>query len=771
MSQQSNKKKEEQGIDTSYGANAVTGATPETTAPTSVPTVTATVDTSYGANGANAPTGAVAPSGSAPAVDTSYGANSGKVFSFSEWAKQEEERLAREKDLTYQRAEELRQQEYDTAAIARERAVADARTSYAQNMAGYGAKAEQMGSMGLAGSGYGDYIDSQAYATQRAEVQYANAQEQAAQRQARYAEQEAKYGADVSYSQNMSALGKEQATYYESKMNEEQQDLYNSLVAQVQSGTLTKEQAIEQARTGGLSDSIIGMITATADSYVKTEGEKKETESYNATLANVNAGNYASADAVREAAAAAGITNANLVSQLVAAWTVHNAGVTDEKEAEAFTTVYANIESGSYATREAAEQAARNAGITNENLISQIGAAWDTRNNAQGDEYRANYTNLLDLARNGTWNAEDIAVLAQKYGMSEEDINTLKAAASTAYTAAQDEKGQISEETYNQNYATIEQMAKSGAYTADEIRAWCEKLKIDDETDVATLIAAVQRVNASNNEYEDIVSSGAVTPELITEIETAVNSGDISEADRDRWAQQWSKDMMETEDSFLDVSGSRLSKKDATAMLNETINNPWCTSELENYLRRQFTAIYSTDNVNVENVVLAANGSLSIWYNNVIFEVMDPPKAEGDVIVASEELADGTVFVHGNLSDETGNIYYKHNGTVYLLKGESSWAGAFEMDYLKGLLSGKLKLPEKSNQSNGTTGSTTTELERATEDFKEQYELPKWNWTTAQEDLLWNLASSNNYEGFAAMLPATWSDTYKRKCYEAAGGK
>lgn len=107
-----------------------------------------------------------------------------------------------QRDMIYKAAETQRAEEYRLAEIERERGVVDARTSYAQNMATYGANAERMDRMGLTGSGYSDYVNAQAYATQRAETQAANAQSEAAKREARYAENQAKIDADLSYNEN-----------------------------------------------------------------------------------------------------------------------------------------------------------------------------------------------------------------------------------------------------------------------------------------------------------------------------------------------------------------------------------------------------------------------------------------------------------------------------------------------------------------------------------------------------------------------------------------
>lgn len=57
------------------------------------------------------------------------------------------------------------------------RAMADAETAYSQNKATYGSNGETMAQMGLSGGGYSDYLNAQAYAQKRADVQVAKAQE------------------------------------------------------------------------------------------------------------------------------------------------------------------------------------------------------------------------------------------------------------------------------------------------------------------------------------------------------------------------------------------------------------------------------------------------------------------------------------------------------------------------------------------------------------------------------------------------------------------
>lgn len=80
-------------------------------------------------------------------------------------------------------AENSKKQADREAEIAKERAVIDAQVSYDKNKATYGANAEQVAQMGLSGGGYSDYLDAQAYAQKRADVQHANVIESASKAQ------------------------------------------------------------------------------------------------------------------------------------------------------------------------------------------------------------------------------------------------------------------------------------------------------------------------------------------------------------------------------------------------------------------------------------------------------------------------------------------------------------------------------------------------------------------------------------------------------------
>ena len=128
-------------------------------------------------------------------------------------------------------AEWLQQQKeeaYRTAEVNREKAIIDAANSYEANKATYGAKAEALASMGLTGSGYSDFIDAQAYATKRSEIQGAYAREE-----------EAKRLAESTYAEN-SMLYREGG--------------FNSILEGIVNGTYTKDQIEELASQYGLSE-------------------------------------------------------------------------------------------------------------------------------------------------------------------------------------------------------------------------------------------------------------------------------------------------------------------------------------------------------------------------------------------------------------------------------------------------------------------------------------------------------------------------------------
>lgn len=196
----------------------------------------------------------------------------------------------RERQLVYEAAEAQRAEEYRLAEIARERGIVDARSAYEQNKASYGRNAEALADMGLTGSGYGDYITSQAYATERAETQAENAMSETRKREARYAENLSKSEADLSHNR----------TQYEAnaKYSQAMHDVdttYASNLADAESARSTRDYTAEStarssmlnAETDGKNDYLDAKMSY-ADYLAEREtAAKAETAAKNTAFAEL----------------------------------------------------------------------------------------------------------------------------------------------------------------------------------------------------------------------------------------------------------------------------------------------------------------------------------------------------------------------------------------------------------------------------------------------------------------------------------------------------
>ncbi len=535
-----NKKREE--VDVSYGSNANEGV-PTGTIPTTTVTSGESPDVSYAANG-----GVEAPK------------SPSQILSYSEYIAEEEKRLQREKDATYTRAAEIRAEAEKTAQVNRERAGVDAQVSYAQNMSGYGSKAESVASMGLTGGGYSDYIDAKAYATQRAEVQSARAREESAMRDAANAEANAKYQADVSYGANISALGKESATYHEN------------------------------------------------------EKVKEEQEMRNAFAADISAGNYSSREALQSALDEAGIIDGNVRSQILASWDVWNKGELDTKHSESTATVLANIEAGVYSSREQAEQAARDAGITNENTIAQLGATWDTQNNKETyDAFVAD----IEAGNYSTKEALEAELdTAGIFGNKRSQILAKWA----KWNNGQLDASEMDEENQNNLYADM----RSALYNGEKSR---------DEVDTAR-------------------EMGVITPEQYQSI------------------QQGYSDQISAQNYFVDSSGFALSPENAANVLKDAekaMSQGWITSEKYNEIKATYDEHYKSVTVPSDAVTVSGgNGNFTFSVNKT--SAKGVAVTDQYILAIAKSVGENKVFGFA----DTQRIYVYNGGKVYeLVQGDN----------------------------------------------------------------------------------------------------
>lgn len=146
---------------------------------------------------------------------------SGEVDTYEEFLLKQEGFYKEQLDKLNAQIEQNKQNALQQAESERERAVIDARSSYEQNKATYGANAEQLAAMGLSGSGYSDYLNQQAYATQRAETQNANAQAEATKLAAEQQANSDKLNAELSYAENMQGNAEKLAQYQQQKADQQ----------------------------------------------------------------------------------------------------------------------------------------------------------------------------------------------------------------------------------------------------------------------------------------------------------------------------------------------------------------------------------------------------------------------------------------------------------------------------------------------------------------------------------------------------------------------
>lgn len=222
--------------------------------------------------------------------------------------------------------EQERQSAYTEAEKERQRAIVDAHNAYETSKSRYGANAEALGSMGLTGSGYSDYMNSSAYATARGEIQKANAQsaytkrvadETAAQKQSTYESARTdKFNAIISNigsydTEQINGLvtengfTPEQAASLHSAKHEHN---YNKVLDGVKDGTYTLQEAESFIAQYGFGETEANAIRTAA----KTSGENVDTTTaeYQLSYGNFvnNAYNATSVTEIEKNAVSMGIT-------------------------------------------------------------------------------------------------------------------------------------------------------------------------------------------------------------------------------------------------------------------------------------------------------------------------------------------------------------------------------------------------------------------------------------------------------------------------------
>lgn len=298
---------------------------------------------------------------------------------------------AKEREAAEQRAETERQ-----------RGVIDGQASYDFNKATYGKQAEALRSMGLSGSGYADYLTSRAYATQRAEVQGANAQAATAKRLAYEAETKANSAAKEAANKGIfdakvardSALMDSKTTYLEGMLKfEENKDItYKTLIEAATSGTYSPEVLTRMAKEAGLDETQIAEITNAYETSKSEKNIKENQEEYETVLELAKSGKY-SDEELRSIGEGRGLTPEQITSVINSSHSAKEESKVSQGTAE-FDVLLGYAKSGDY-TIDELNALMKNTNLTYNQRESIISAATDVAKAGKSAVQEENYQEFL----------------------------------------------------------------------------------------------------------------------------------------------------------------------------------------------------------------------------------------------------------------------------------------------------------------------------------------------------------------------------------------
>lgn len=404
-----------------------------------------------------------------------------------------------QRQAVYAAAKRQRQEAHTEADISRERATVDAGSSYAQNLANYGASAEALGRMGIGGGGYSDWVNNNAYATQRAEVQAARAQADAAKRQANYTEDQlknqadseyskAKYNAEQAYSERMYDID----TSYRENLLKAEKDKSDRLYAAGEAEAAAKQAADQAHRqneynaNAKYTDDMYNIDTSYRTNMLNAEREKLEADHRaNATEAE----RKQEADtAHRQNEYAANSSYSDMIYQNEAA---HKAGKLENElgysenlfknEAE-YLASKLESEQRTEAGKHAANMDYVKNIMQNDERIAQYAEELRAGTEEAAEKRKALLAELVTGASSGAYDADTIKALAGVFGFSDEEIKSAVDGANKYGTEA-------AEGDRMNKVTTLLGMAKNGELTASEISTLAGEYGLDanDPKDKAML--------------------------------------------------------------------------------------------------------------------------------------------------------------------------------------------------------------------------------------------------------------------------------------------
>ena len=450
------------------------------------------------------------------------------------------------KNTTYGAAERQRTEAERQADINRQRAITDANSAYEQNKAEYGAKAEALGNMGLSGGGYGDWLNASAYAQQRGEVQGARAQSDAAKREAKYTEDMTKLQADQEYSNKKYQAESE----YQSKLHDIDTS-YRANMSEAEQSKLAADKAAQDAEREAKrqadskhSENVYNAESSYAAWVNKAESAEREGKLQSdidykgylyesdreATDKKLQANQSAENDKLNaEISYVEGILgNSKALAEYKESLKAGDAAA-EEKKLAVYEQLLRGVNDGTYTAEDAAALAdvfglgkewkdsiAKSAG-------NKAEADADTESKIQSEIARDTYTKLLNSANVGAYNEAQISSLADEYGLTEEQKQSLVDAAKGYASQTSKAEGETKEVQQRKTYVDLLSGVYSGAYDKDLVSSLATEFGLSD-SQKASLIKEAEKY-ASNVEAGKTQTDTEYKRGVYTELLDIANRG------------------------------------------------------------------------------------------------------------------------------------------------------------------------------------------------------------------------------------------------------
>lgn len=470
----------------------------------------------------------------------------------------------------YDTAERQREEAHKNADIYRERANVNAQNAYAQNLAGYGANAEVLGRMGITGGGYGDWVNGNAYATQRAEVQAANAEAEGAKREAIYTEDMLKLQADNEYNKQK---GQAEFDYLERLYNLDSN--YRTDMAEAEQTKAAADKAAEDTArdTKFKSDTLEREGKAEADlkySDMLYQNEADYKADKLAAEQNRDAGKFqAEMDYVQNV-----MQNDERIAEYMRELQA-GGEVAEERRQALFTELLAGANSGAYDAEELTTLA--NMFGFDETLTNQLVNSANGFKTSEDTQYRNQVFNeLMTTASSGALDSEAIAAIASRAGLGETEISQITAAAtrrSDKDTAAEDK---ATKDRQDQNILNM--MAESGD-AVGYIQTAIEKGALNKDDAGKYLMSS----------FKEDIKNGAVDVDAIN---SALDKKLIEPKDYEELKADYNKGIDTTDNSFKNTDGSLISKDDAVELISKAKEDKFISPDTIKALVNTYEKLY-----------------------------------------------------------------------------------------------------------------------------------------------------------------------------------